>query len=108
MGFGFSTRTGAKALSALAVAAFLAGCQTGDGSSALESAAAPKEDPVKQSELLAFCPPVELREGTAFLTTYERGGDKDPNRVIYQASVADVSRSCTFQNGVGLTVGVAG
>lgn len=88
-----------------------AGCQSGDGSSALESASggAPQQERVLESELRAFCPPVQLRQGTSFFNTYERGGDQDQARVIYQASIADVSRSCTYNNNVlGMTVAVAG
>jgi hypothetical protein len=88
-----------------------AGCQSGDGSSALDvaSGGAGQEGRVLESELRAFCPPVQLRQGTSFFNTYERGGNQDPNRVVYQASIADVTRSCTYNNNVlGMTIAVAG
>jgi hypothetical protein len=88
----------------------VAGCQSGDGSSALEAGAGAKqEERVLESELRAFCPPVHLRQGTSFFNTYERGGDQDAGRVIYQASIADATRSCTYNNNaIGMTVAVAG
>jgi len=96
---------------AVAAALVAAGCQSGDGSSALElgEGQAKQQEQVRESELRAFCPPVSLRQGTSFFTTYERGGDKDAARVVYQASIADVTRSCTYNNNViGVTVAVAG
>lgn len=88
----------------------VAGCQSGDGSSALDVGNAPKqEQQVLESELRAFCPPVELRQGTSFFNTYERGGDQDAGRIIYQASIAGVTRSCTYNNNaIGVTIAVAG
>lgn len=98
---------GAVAMALLA----MAGCQSGDGSSALDLNAGNSATPVKESELRAFCPPVELREGTAYFSTYERGGekDKDQSRLIYQASISDVTRSCTYPEGMlNMNVAVAG
>ena len=53
------------------------------------------EGKVLQSELRAYCPPVTLREGTAFFNTYEKGGDNDPTKLIYQSSISAVTRSCS-------------
>jgi hypothetical protein len=96
---------------AVAAALIAAGCQSGDGSSALDlgQGQSKQGEQVKESDLRAFCPPVSLRQGTSFFNTYERGGDKDAARIIYQASIADVTRSCTFNNNVmGITVAVGG
>ena len=59
-------------------------------------------------ELRAYCPKVDLREGTAFYRTYEKGGKEteDPSLVIYQAALAETSRDCKFANGI-LTMTVA-
>lgn len=99
-------------LAALAVSLAVAGCQSGDGTDALDlsgNAGANTGAQVTESELRADCPPVELRQGTAFFNTYERGGEGDGERLIYQASIADVTRSCTFANGMmNLTVAAAG
>lgn len=95
----------------LAGLAFSAGCQSNDTAGALEpkgdGTAAPQ---VKESELRAFCPPVMLREGTAYFSTYERGAkDKDPAKLEYQASIGDVTRSCTYPDGLlNMDVAVAG
>lgn len=111
----------------LGLAAFAAGCQNGGGGAAPESAAAPAEPKVSQSELLAFCPPIGLRQGTSFFTSYEkpaspkRGAAADPDvpaaaapdapvqRVIYQTAITDVTRSCSRAGGtLTMKVGVAG
>ena len=63
-----------------------AGCQSGDstGFSAWTAAdSAPKAAPegkVLQSELRAYCPPVTLREGTAFFSTYEKKARRRPDQ----------------------------
>ena len=59
-------------------------------------------------ELRAYCPKVDLREGTAFYRTYEKGGKEteDANLVIYQAALAETSRDCKYENGT-LTMTVA-
>jgi hypothetical protein len=76
----------------------LAGCTTsgGDKPGATASADQPR---VKASELRAYCPTVTLRDGTAFFSTYAKGGDKDPAQVIYQASLTDVTRACQYGDG---------
>lgn len=92
------------ALAGLALA--LAGCQSTDTAGALEPGSGPIV--VKESELRAFCPQVQLREGTAYFNTYERG-DQNPERLVYQASIADVTRSCTYPEGMlNVNVAVAG
>jgi hypothetical protein len=62
-------------------------------------------------ELRAYCPKVDLREGTAFYRTYEKGGKEteDETKVIYQAALSETSRDCKFANGVlTMTVAAAG
>ena len=62
-------------------------------------------------ELRAYCPKVDLREGTAFYRTYEKGGKEtaDDSKVIYQAALAETSRDCKYANGtLTMTVAVAG
>lgn len=86
-----------------------AGCQSGDSGSVLGLGAKndkPEEPKVLQSELLKYCPKVSLREGTAFLNRYAKGGDGDPAKLIYQASISDVTRSCSRSGGT-LTMVVA-
>lgn len=93
------------ALSAL----LLAGCQSGSGVDALDLNNQRSEEPVNLSELRMYCPAIQLREGTAYFNTYERGGEDDPSRIVYQASIADVTRRCSNANGMlNINVGVAG
>jgi hypothetical protein len=72
----------------------------------------PPSDQVTESELRAFCPNVELREGTAFFTKYEKGGapsdttEADKTKVIHQASLGEVTRACSY-TGDTLTINVA-
>jgi hypothetical protein len=84
-----------------------AGCQSAGGGAVLGSAAEqPPAEKIKESELRAYCPQVVLREGTAYFNTYQRDGQDDPKKLIYQASIADVTRSCTYNEGM-LTMNVA-
>lgn len=112
------SRKGAIA-SALLLSAFaLSACQQGGGAGGVnlglggntsaQTAAAP-EGAVLESELRAFCPPVTLREGTAYFRTYAKGAEGDDDSVIYQASIADVTRSCRYEgDNIIMTVAVAG
>lgn len=102
-------------LAGLALSGFIlavAGCQSGDSGSVLgvgdknENAAEPK---VLESELRAYCPPITLREGTAYFNTYAKGGKDDSAKMLYQASITDVTRSCTNADGtMTMNVAVAG
>lgn len=86
----------------------LAACQSGDSAGALgvTGTAKPEEEKILQSELVAYCPSVTLREGTAYFNSYERGGDGDPAKVIYQVSISEVTRACS-RSGGSLTIDVA-
>jgi hypothetical protein len=89
-----------------------AGCQSGaqSGDNAVTgvdtTAPPPPEGKVLQSELRAFCPSVVVREGTAYYSTYAKGGDGDASKVVYQASITDSSRSCNRADG-NMTIKVA-
>lgn len=86
-----------------------AGCQSSDNGQALgTNADAPKppEEKILESELRAYCPPVTLREGTAFFRTYAKGAKDDPTKLAYQAAISDVTRSCTRNNGM-MTINIA-
>jgi hypothetical protein len=103
----------ARFLTALAVSGFMiavAGCQSGDSAAVLGSAdAPPPPEKIAASELRAYCPKVSLREGTAFFNTYAKGGQDDPAKIIYQASITDVTRSCARADGMmTMNVAVAG
>ncbi|WP_295812120.1 hypothetical protein [uncultured Nitratireductor sp.] len=104
----------------LSAAAVMSGCQSDNatdgmnlqGGNARQPAVQSADqavDAVRESELRAYCPPVSLREGTAYFTTYQKGGQDQADKVIYQASISDVTRKCTYSTGsFGMTVAVAG
>ncbi|WP_188825942.1 hypothetical protein [Brucella endophytica] len=85
---------------AMALVLAAAGCTTKGGSET------PSEPKITEAELRAWCPGVVLREGTAFFNTYEKGGEQDKSRIVYQASMADVTRACQYGPGT-ITMDVA-
>lgn len=108
-----------RLLPAIALAAALAGCQSGGGVTGMlgiggkKRTAEPPVEEVEQVDLEAYCPIVRLREGTSYYTSYIRArrdeNPEDPDNVIYQASIAEVTRSCNYTGGqLAMTVGVAG
>jgi hypothetical protein len=107
--FAKSGRT-AMSLAAGGLLLALAGCQSGgEGGAGGLFAGKPKEDAVRLSELRAYCPQVTLRSGTASFNTYAKGGKDDPAKIVYQASIADVTRKCSYTDtSIGMTVAVAG
>jgi hypothetical protein len=104
----------ALALSGLMLA--VAGCQSGGGAKNVLDVGGkqtpvppPPDGKVKASDLLAYCPRVTLRDGTAYYNSYARGGQDDASKLIYQAAITEVSRDCTRSNGMlMMKVGVAG
>ena len=66
----------------------------------------PSEPRVTEAELLAYCPQVTLTDNTAFYNTYIKGAEGDSTKIIYQAAISDVTRSCSYQDGK-LTMKVA-
>jgi hypothetical protein len=97
----------------------LAACNTsspanilGLGGDKNKDLAPPPSGAITESELRAFCPIVELREGTAFFTKYEKGGaptettEADKTKVVHQASLGEVTRACSY-GGDTLTINVA-
>lgn len=109
-------RIAARAAALGAIVA-LAGCQPGGGlglglggwGSGKTQPAAPPGDRITADELRAYCPRITLRAGTAFYSTYERGGDGDKSKIVYQASLTDVTRSCQYAGGMlNMEVAAAG
>jgi hypothetical protein len=110
---------GRRAAFLVSVSAVLSACNTSNPTSVLGTAgktnadlSPPATETITESELRAFCPGVELREGTAFFTKYEKGGaptdttEADKTKVIHQASLGEVTRSCSYA-GESLTMTVA-
>lgn len=91
-----SGRLGATTFAILGTA-ILAGCQQGVSN----SGNTPVDGQIRESELRAYCPRPALRDGTAYHQTYERGGQDDPTRLIYQAVISDTTRTCQFNEGSG-------
>jgi hypothetical protein len=58
-----------------------------------------------QAVVQAFCPPIVMLEQNAFYRTYARGGQDDPQKLVYQASLADATRQCTA-NETTMTINV--
>ena len=100
-------------LAGLAAMATLSACTSSDSGSVLDLKSAKVEkahsEQILRSELTGFCPQVTLREGTAFFTTYEKGGDGDASRAVYQASITETTRACTRPDGMlSMNIAVAG
>jgi hypothetical protein len=99
-------------LTGFALAGFMlaaAGCQSGDSGGVLNlggNEKKPAEGKVLASELLGYCPKVTLKEDTGYFNKYVKGGEDDAAKLAYQASISDVTRSCSRANGV-LTMNVA-
>ncbi|MDQ2634163.1 MAG: hypothetical protein M3Y78_10555 [Pseudomonadota bacterium] len=107
----FRVKSG-RFLTGFALAGFMlaaAGCQSGDaGVLGLggKKESQPEEGKILASELLAYCPKVTLKEDTGFINKYVRGGEGDPAKLSYQASISEVTRSCSRAGGM-LTMNVA-
>ncbi|HEY4193012.1 MAG TPA: hypothetical protein VGM46_10240 [Mesorhizobium sp.] len=109
----------------------VAGCQSGDkgvlGIGGGGSQQAKVEDTrVKASDLMAYCPTITLRDGTAYFNTYANGAKKKVKKaddaeadaapaadaedqsanIVYQAAITDVTRDCARNAGT-LTMNVA-
>ena len=103
-------------LAGFALAGFMlaaAGCQSGDAGGVLglggDKPKQPEEGKVLASELLAYCPRVTLKEDTGVINKYAKGGEDDPAKLFYQASISDVTRSCNRTTGMlNMNVAVAG
>lgn len=100
---------------AMSVSALLVACQSAnnpDGSAVdfgVGGDNAPAEERITDVEARAFCPKVLLREGTAYFNTYTKGNEENLDEVIYQATLVDVTRSCTYNGGmIAMTVTAAG
>ena len=95
-----------RGLGAVGIAAFLVACQSTnqkDGSAidlGLGDDTKPEPETITDVELRAFCPRVILREGTAYFNTFTKGNENNPDELIYQANLGDVTRTCTFGGGI--------
>lgn len=93
------TRLGA--ISTLLLA--LASCQSsniGAGLGGKEPLGKPGDENLTGADLRAYCPRIELREGTAIMKTYTKGHKDEPDEIVYLATIADVTRTCSYQGGM--------
>jgi hypothetical protein len=104
---GAGTARTIRSLAALGMLAVLAACQSGGTSDVLD--VSNNEDTFTEADLRAYCPRVTLLEGTAYLRTYTSGNDGNPDEVVHQAVISDVTRTCRYRNGqLFMTVAAAG
>lgn len=82
-------------LLAVSLLTIVAGCNSSSPTSGLSSAAAPEQAEATPAVVQAFCPPVVMREETAVHRSYVRGGQDNPEKLAFQASLADATRQCT-------------
>lgn len=113
MAFGFDGASNAEGVSIVSVMVsrgvlaasllmVLSGCNAGNpggvlGSAADKPSATPATAPAQNvaAAVQGFCPPITLRDGTAYHRVYAKGAKDDASKVVYQASLADTTRSCT-------------
>jgi hypothetical protein len=98
-----------RTIAAISIAALVAGCNS---IGALNLGNNTKNDPQKGVDetlgsrvVQGQCPKIVLREGTAYLRKYARGGEDDPEKIIYQAAIADTTRQCSI-TGDQMTINV--
>lgn len=106
-----SVRTSPAVFAALGFILAAAGCQSGNPIAALNIGGKQDagEERVTVEELLAYCPSATIRETQAVHDSFQRGGEGDPKRLVHRASLTEVTRACTYGNGVlGMNVAVAG
>ncbi|MCP4316382.1 MAG: hypothetical protein GY789_10285 [Hyphomicrobiales bacterium] len=82
------------------IAAIVAGCTTSNplkgGQDAQKKKLEAEIDPVLGTKVVqGTCPPILLREGTSYYRKYARGGEDDPEKIVYQAAIADTTRQCS-------------
>lgn len=88
----------------------VAGCQASDTTSKVADVNSGQLQPpsarIQESDLRAYCPGVTLRDGTAVIRSYAKGGQDDPQKLSYQASISDATRSCS-RTDTQMTINVA-
>lgn len=98
-----------RAVVSLSLLGLLAGCTSSSGLSdaapKAQTPLPPNASAVNAAVVQASCPQIYLRDGTAYHRAYAKGGENDPAKLIYQASFADTTRTCTT-DGNQLTINV--
>ncbi|MEM1377318.1 MAG: hypothetical protein AAGG69_08000 [Pseudomonadota bacterium] len=102
MGSSFVMSKTKNILAVVGVSLAVAACQTPTDALNVDEA-------ITEADLRAYCPRPTLLEGTAILREYTDGNDGNPDEVVYQAAITDVTRSCRYRNGqLFMTVAAAG
>jgi hypothetical protein len=56
-----------------------------------------------------YCPPIQIRAGTASMTVYEKGHENETQYVRYLASITQTARECTMSGDtLTMKIGIAG
>lgn len=99
-------------LAVIGIGIATSGCQSSDPAGVLNIGKKKEQAPderITQEEVRAYCPDVTLREGTAYFSDYGKKAEKAPENLIYQASIEDVTRSCSYSDtAITMNVAVAG
>lgn len=87
---------------ALAALLALASCQSANLGDAFgrKPAGNSADEQLTAADLRAYCPRIQLREGTAILRTYTKGNDGDAGEIIYLATITDATRTCRYEGGL--------
>ncbi|WP_296074560.1 PilZ domain-containing protein [uncultured Agrobacterium sp.] len=89
---------------AASLLAVLAGCNSSNPSDSL--AVNPPAQQVNVAPVVqATCPPITVLDSNAVHQVYAGGAKGDPNKLVYQASISDTTRSCSMNEST-LTVNV--
>ncbi|MEO1749916.1 MAG: hypothetical protein AAFR27_15110, partial [Pseudomonadota bacterium] len=89
MGYAIGKKSIRSVAALLGLTLALAACQTGTPDEVLNV-----DEAITEADLLAYCPRPTLLEGTAILREYTEGNEENPDEVVYQAAITDVTRSC--------------
>lgn len=105
-------------VAAFSLLALSAGCSTtsGSGGGLFGGKSSPAKvatvEPQNGAAIVrGTCPQVQLRDGTAYYRTYTKGGakDKDPSKVVMQASLDNTTRECQLNgNEISMEIAAAG
>ncbi len=92
-------------LAVVSLVALVAGCNTSGNT----GGGGAVDEKLGAKVVAGQCPSVQLREGTAYIRKYARGGENDPEKIVYQASIADTTRQCSITGTeMNITVVAAG
>jgi hypothetical protein len=89
------TGTTGRRLPGILLFAIIAGCSQTEKSADLGAASGEGQQASTQQPVIqGACPQVFLRDGTAVHRTYAKGAKDDPEKVLYQATLAATTRQC--------------